>query len=316
LAAGLTNTNSYTKVVQTTGVVKAHDKLSPFRVKVRESRDSAAHPNSNAVVVVFDVTGSMNEIPVTLQKKLGGLMALLVQKGWLEDPQIMFAATGDANSDRVPLQVGQFESDVAMDDDLSNIYLEGGGGGQRHETYELAAYFLANHTSIDCFEKRGKKGYLFFIGDEMPYDQVNGQHVAKIIGGEAVQDLSTEKVFKELSERYELFCLIPEGAQYSGNAEIRKAWGKYVGNERVIILDDPSNVSETIATTIGLTEGKVNMTTAIDDLRDVGVTNNTIDSVTKSLVVVSKNVKFGNLAKVDTGKLAKPTSKGNKAVKI
>ena len=37
------------------------------------------------------------------------------------DPQILFGAIGDATCDRVPLQIGQFESDNRMDDDLGRI---------------------------------------------------------------------------------------------------------------------------------------------------------------------------------------------------
>lgn len=40
------------------------------------------------------------------------------------------------------------------------------------ESYELAMYFMARHTSIDCYEKRGKRGYLFMIGDELAYPKV------------------------------------------------------------------------------------------------------------------------------------------------
>ena len=59
----------------------------------------------------------------------------------------MFGAIGDATCDRAPLQVGQFESDNRMDDDLGRILLEGGGGGQKTESYELAMYFMARHTA-------------------------------------------------------------------------------------------------------------------------------------------------------------------------
>ena len=148
---------------------RVHDTLNPWKVKARESRDSDEHPDSTAIAVMFDVTGSMGSIPVTLQKKLPELLGLLLRKGYVPDPQILFGAIGDATCDRVPLQVGQFESDNRMDDNLENIFLEGGGGGQRTESYELAMYFIARHTDIDCWNKHGRKGYLFIIGDEMAY---------------------------------------------------------------------------------------------------------------------------------------------------
>src|SRR6185369_14338805 len=125
------------------------------------------------------VTGSKGSVPRSLQAKLPQLLGLLLRKAYVRHPQILFGAIGDATCDRAPLQVGQFESDNRLDDDLSRILLEGGGGGQQTESYELAMYFMARHTTIDCFDKRGKRGYLFIIGDEMAYGQVKGGEVHK-----------------------------------------------------------------------------------------------------------------------------------------
>src|SRR6201991_2206429 len=163
------------------GARTVHPKLDP-RGAVRESRDSAEHPESLAIAVLFDVTGSMGGIPRVLQTKLPQLLGLLLRNGYARDPQIMFGAIGDATCDRVPLQIGQFESDNRMDDDLGRIVLEGGGGGQMTESYELALYFMARHTSIDCLKRRGRRGYLFLIGDEMPYRGVSRHQVREIVG--------------------------------------------------------------------------------------------------------------------------------------
>ncbi|HME66727.1 MAG TPA: hypothetical protein VKG61_17700, partial [Streptosporangiaceae bacterium] len=128
------------------GAARVHDTLDPHGVPVRESRDSAEHPQSLAIAVLFDVTGSMRDVPRTLQAKLPQLLGLLLRKGYVTDPQIMFGAIGDATCDHAPLQIGQFESDNRMDGDLGRILLEGGGGGQKTESYELALYFMARHT--------------------------------------------------------------------------------------------------------------------------------------------------------------------------
>src|SRR5712691_12865811 len=119
-----------------TGATHVHPDLDPFGVTVRESRDSAEHPRSLAIAVLFDVTGSMGGVPRVLQAKLPQLLGLLLRKGYVRDPQIMFGAIGDATCDSAPLQVGQFESDNRMDGDLERIVLEGGGGGQKRESYE------------------------------------------------------------------------------------------------------------------------------------------------------------------------------------
>ena len=93
------------------GATRVHPALDPHGVAARESRDSAEHPGSVAIAVLFDVTGSMLEVPRTLQGKLPQLLGLLLRKGYVRHPQIMFGAIGDATCDRAPLQVGQFESE-------------------------------------------------------------------------------------------------------------------------------------------------------------------------------------------------------------
>jgi hypothetical protein len=267
---------------------RAHPDLEPYGVAVRESRDSAEHPASLAISVLFDVTGSMGGVPRVLQTKLADLHGLLLRKGYA-DPQhiqIMFGAIGDAYSDRVPLQVGQFESDNRMDDQLGDIVLEGGGGGQMRESYELAMYFMAHHTELDCHQKRGKRGYLFIIGDEMPYPNVNPQQVSRILGyptangrpGErpgahlgrdAFPATSTEEVVRDLTRKFDVYYILPEGSSYVGNDEVLGAWRALLG-QNVIQLDDLDAVCETIALTIGLAENRIDLDGGLEDLRDVG----------------------------------------------
>ena len=246
---------TYDNHVRSTGVVQVHDQMN-LRGKTRESRDSAQHPDSLAIAVLFDVTGSMGTVPRVLQTKLGALMRVLIQKGFVQHPQILFGAVGDAYCDRVPLQIGQFESGLEMDDDLGKIYLEGGGGGQTHETYELGVYAIARHTAIDCYEKRGHKGYLFTIGDEKPYDVVRRQQVAEHIGDTLERDIPVEQIVRELEQRYEYFHIIPANTSHGASADVQGRWRKLLG-ERVLLLDDETAVCETIALAIGLCEGTV-----------------------------------------------------------
>ncbi len=257
---------------------------SPFVGGVmRESRDSDDHPESLAIGVVFDVTGSMKGIPVTLQTKLAGLMKLLIAKGYVAHPQILFGAIGDANCDSVPLQIGQFESDITMEDNLTNIYLEGGGGERDKETYELSHYFFARHTSIDCFEKRGRKGYFFTIGDEGYYPNIRRQQVKNLIGDDLHQDLSTEQVVRELEEKYNIFHIIAEQGSYPHNSTIEKIWRDLLG-QRVLLLEDSANVAELIGLTIGLCEGTTDIDNVDQDLAVVGADSKTARVVKDALV--------------------------------
>src|SRR5438876_611583 len=59
------------------GATRVHPALDPFGVTVRESRDSAEHPRSMAIAVLFDVTGSMGGVPRVLQAKLPQLLGLI-----------------------------------------------------------------------------------------------------------------------------------------------------------------------------------------------------------------------------------------------
>jgi hypothetical protein len=280
---------------------KAHAKVNPLGVRMRESRDSTAHPNSKAIAVLFDVTGSMGHIPVILQKKLAELMGLLIRKGYVADPQILFGAVGDATCDRVPLQIGQFESGIEMDDDLGRLYLEGGGGGQKTESYELAAYFMARHTSIDCFEKRREKGYLFLIGDEQFYPCVKRREAAAVIGDKLQGDIPVRELFAELQQRYEAFYLIPAQASHGGDPEIRQAWQALLG-QNVITLEDPAAVCEAIALSIGLCEGRVGLDDGLADLRDVGVKEPVVEAVCTALAPLARHVADRHTATV-TGTL-------------
>jgi hypothetical protein len=260
--------------------------LDPRNVKYRESRDSDEHPDSTSIVVMFDVTGSMGSIPVTLQTKLPELLGLLLRKGYVSDPQILFGAIGDATCDRIPLQVGQFESDNRMDQNLENIFLEGGGGGQQTESYELAMYFVARHTDIDCWNKHGRKGYMFMIGDEMAYPEVNRREVQRVIGDRLQQDIPTRAIVRELQERYHVFYILPQGASYGGNSTILGSWRQLLG-QNVLELEDPEAVCETIALTIGMTEGSIDLKAGTTDLRDFGVADRTLKVVTTALMNVA-----------------------------
>jgi hypothetical protein len=268
--------------VRATGVVEVHPTMNPYGV-TRESRDSKEHPESLAIAVIFDVTGSMGMVPRVLQTKLGTLMRVLIQRVYVTDPQLLFGAVGDAYCDAVPLQIGQFESGLEMDDDLGKIYLEGGGGGQVHETYELALYFLARHTAIDCHERRGKKGYLFTIGDELPYGVVRRSQVHEYIGDALPRDIPVAQIVAELRQRYEYFHIIPTDTAHGQNRAVQRGWKALLG-ERVLLLDDAEAVCETIALAIGLCEGTVDdLMGGADDLCQAGYDRSGVAAATTAL---------------------------------
>src|SRR5688500_8695949 len=265
------------------GVLRVHQTLDPRGMKFRESRDSAEHPDSNAIIIGLDVTGSMSAVVRGIHADLPRLHELILGHNYIPHPQILFAAVGDATCDAVPLQVGQFESDNRMDQNLENMILEGGGGGQKTESYELLMYVAARHTSTDCWEKRKRKGYLFIIGDEMAYRTVSGAQIASLIGTPPQADVPIGNLIQEVGEMYHTYFIIPGGASNGGNKEVLKFWHGLFGRDRVIRLDNPDETSECIALTIGMNEGAITTEDGLAKLRKRGMVGRTVDRVTKAI---------------------------------
>ncbi len=233
---------------------KCHPLMDPKGVKLRESRDSADHPRSLGIVFALDVTGSMGEIPQRLAtQQLPVFMKILVECQ-VPDPQILFVAVGDAVSDNAPLQVGQFESTAElMDQWLTWSYLEGGGGGSGQESYELALYFLAMHSDMDCAVKRKKRGYLFMTGDEEPYPTLSKHVVEAIIGDRLDDDLSCEEIIAELQKTFVPFFIIPDRARAR---RCERRWRDLLG-DHVLCLESPVDVCFVAAGAMLLSEGRV-----------------------------------------------------------
>ena len=267
---------------------------SPYAGKVmRESRDSAAHPNSLAISILFDVTGSVGRGPRVFIEKLGALMSLLVKKGYVLDPQILSGAIGDETSDQVPLQIGQFESGNEMDQALAKVYIEGGGGGQSMESYELAMYFMARHTSADCWEKRGQKGYLFIVGDEMYRPKVSAGAIKRVIdpSSTVTEDIPTTTIIEELREKYEVFWLFPNCSSYYSSDETAGPL-KATFEQNFLKLEKIEEIAEVIAATIGVAQG-FNPKDVVKDLVDAGFDPKAANRVT----TLSATVGTGTLAK-------------------
>lgn len=252
---------------------------------LRESRDSDEHPNSVPVAMIFDVTGSMGHIPQVLQEKLPRLMDVIIDKAGLADPQVLVGAVGDSYSDRYPFQVGQFESDNRFDEQLRQIILEGGGGGQTKESYALAYRFAADHTAADAFEKRGKKGYFFTMGDEAPWPTVTSAEVSKIFGITGAEDETVESLLARATERWEIFHLFAEDGSYGGNVDIHERWRKLLG-ERLISVEDSSLVCEVIAGIIHMIENAYDADRVV---ADIGLTGAAARTVKNALVPIASS---------------------------
>ncbi len=236
------------------GMKEAYD---PAGISRRESCDSADNPLSTPVIIGVDVTGSMGALAEELiVKGLNTTFTELLDRRPISDPHVMAMAIGDAECDRAPLQVTQFEADIRIAEQLTELWLEGGGGGNRGESYSLAHAFAGLKTVHDAFGKRGSKGFLFTVGDEPNLDGVTRDQLEGVLGVDAQAGLSARECVDLASRTYELFHIIVDGSYAARHLrEVRATWDPILP-QRVIHLKDPDKLSQTIVSPIELTAGK------------------------------------------------------------
>lgn len=248
---GITHQSTYDQIYTSTSM---KDGLNPKGITYRESCDSDDHPNSTPVILGLDITGSMGSLAATIAKEsLKTLMEELYTKQPIPDPHVMFMAIGDAYTDRSPLQVSQFEADIRIAEQLTDIYFEGCGGGNGGESYLLAWYFAARHTKIDSFDKHNRKGFLFTIGDEPNHKVLTKEQIKRIIGDDVEADLTAEELLTEVTRQYEVFHLIvKDGERIYGSVT---SWKKLL-NERAMEVTNYTKIPEIVEATMEILNGK------------------------------------------------------------
>lgn len=235
-----------------------HKSLNPKGVKIRESRDSADNPNSTPLIVGIDVTGSMGILADNLAREgLGTLFTGVLDRKPITDPHLMFMAIGDANYDQAPLQVSQFEADARIIEQLTQIYIERGGGGNGFESYNLPWYFAAFHTQHDSMEKRGKRGYLFTVGDEEAPGALTREQIRGVIGDDMERNLTTLDMLDLARRLYDVYHVVIEEGQHARAflPRVKETWRNLLG-EHVIQLSDHKKLAETIVSAIEVAEGR------------------------------------------------------------
>lgn len=261
-----------------------HPNLDPKRInkkpfKKLESRDSKEHPESNAIFVSFDVTGSNIERAREAQKKLPNLMDMLEK--YLPDPQVLFAANDDIHVEPIKcVQISDFESDNRIDEHLRNILLVGNGGGNDGESYDLIIYAAAFKTVLDCMEKRNRKGYFFMYADEPIFTHVDAKAVHHIFGDSVEGKLPINAVIEKLKELYNVYVLWPMGGYDHARAQYVHLFGK----ESVFTLQDPNLICELIGSLVGLNEKKPSEKELISDLVASGASKHAATTVVHGLL--------------------------------
>lgn len=221
---------------------------------IRESCDSDDHPNSTPIILGLDVTGSMSGILTTMAEKLGILVGEILKRNPVSDPQILFSAIGDATCDSYPLQVTQFESDIRIAKQLTDVYFERGGGGNGFESYPLTWYFAANHTKCDNYLKRNKKGFIFTFGDDGYPEKLTKSEIKEIFGDDIEANIPTTSLLNQVNRQFEVYHFCMEAGGSYCEEDYRK-WQELLG-ERAIKVRDYEKIPELIVSILEAHAGK------------------------------------------------------------
>lgn len=223
--------------------------MDPKRIRLREARDSDAHPESYPVIIALDQTGSMGHIPRDLIAN--GLPHIVeqCQQAGIPDVAILFTAIGDhsghgdwrgsASFEEAPLQIGQFESgDEELDYWLTSVFLEGKGGGNRGESYLLAWMVGAFITETDHWDKRHQKGTLITIGDESCLPGIVESDIRRIFGNGFLEDqpglregITADAAFRRASEKWDIHHIHCKDGSY-GSMPVN-GWNLMIGSGRI-----------------------------------------------------------------------------------
>jgi hypothetical protein len=197
------------------------------------------------LAILCDVTGSMGEKP----RKLFGHMPYMdnERKEYFgEDSEISVAGVGDIHGDKYPFQGRLFTKGVAeLKEKFTELVVEGGGGGQLRESYELAALYYCRNVDIP----KAKKAVLIIIADEMPYDSVSRYEAMTYAKVSLEKDITVEEIFAELKRKYDVY-VIQSPYEDQVNSDITKrvkaVWERLVGSDHLAFLEDPERILDVI----------------------------------------------------------------------
>ncbi len=260
----------------------------PLNIKVRESCASDANPFPTPIIISLDGTGSMDSVLAAGVKRVGDTFSEIYARKPVSDPHIMYMVHQDvAVGNRKPLQATQFESDTVLIDQIKDIFIEMGGGGNRSESYHLPLYFAATRTDCAAFkETPARKGYIFTIGDEGVPPPLTVDHIRTVFGNdeEVMGDMSYQDLLTMVQENYHVFHLmVTQTGMFQGyDKQFRQEWLEVLG-QHAIPLDDINDLAEVIVATLQVVNGEDAATVAASFS---GSTAITVATAVKSLTAV------------------------------
>lgn len=269
-----------------------HKSLNPNRWNEEPLVSEAKNP----IVFALDVTGSMGDWSKIIYDKIPMFYGQIKMQNYLEDPSLSFCAVGDYTCDSVPLQVSEFGQGKEIDQLISKIYLEGGGGGGYTESYEFAAYFYSQYTEL----KNSELPFFFITGDEAFYDTIPKDIIKKIIGSECQSEINSKTVWKDLIKKFNVFLIKKPYHNKDNEKVIFNQWTDALGLDRILNIKTPKACIDVILGAIAITGGKRDLDGYISDMKERGQSDDRVEEVTNALMPYWKSLQNKLIKKVIT----------------
>lgn len=238
------------------------DELDGRKIAFRESRDSVICPQSFPILFGMDETGSMGDLAVQLQASCIPTMIedLFKNNPGAGQPHIAVASFGDALFDSFPFEITQFEYNAApLVEQVKNLHLEQGGGGNGWESPNLVWYFAAHRVQADAFSAAPRrKGFLFTASDENVPAALTKDDLHKCLGpGEYPPQISNEALLLALSQNWHVyhFAVAQSSAWKSYQPDAEPAWRSLLG-ERFILVKDIKEIGPIVSSLIRALSGE------------------------------------------------------------
>lgn len=182
------------------------------------------------LIVAVDVTGSMQRWPFEIFDRLPLLYNTLAQ--YREELEVMFVAIGDGRCDEWPLQVTEFASGFALEQQLKALYGEGGGGDEP-ESYGLFAYWLNRYLKLE--QVPDEKPFLIVFGDAPMHETICADEITGILPDDRTQSVSAFKEWQRVTHQWNTWFLRRQGKL---GDRIDVQWAKALGHQQIVHIED------------------------------------------------------------------------------
>lgn len=186
--------------------------------------------SKNPLIIAVDVTGSMATWPFEIFDRLPLLYNTLSQ--YRADLQICFAAIGDSNVDRWPLQVTTFASGFDLEQLLGSLFGEG-GGGDAPESYGLFAHWVNTHVKVTQLDEAP---FLIVFGDVSMHGSVRKETVENLLGDKVRKNVDSLEAWRKLTRTWNTWFLRrPTGKP---GDEVDLQWAEAIGEKKIFHIRD------------------------------------------------------------------------------